>query len=234
MDRGTWASGGFGLEAASVTPWERRGELGTLKALWETFKGVATDPVNFFQRIEPEGQGHASFYVVAQMIGALGTLSVQLLVIALGGLAPAGPGGHPGIPPGLGPAVAGIVLVACLVFGPILLWIGFHVGSAIYHVLLVLTGAAERGFTATSRAFAYGTAPNMLGIIPFVGPMVGGVWSLVTVVIGLKEIHRTTYLRVILAVFLIPCLLCGGLFALVFLVLVSSVRSGMPSPVPGP
>jgi hypothetical protein len=62
---------------------------------------------------------------------------------------------------------------------------------------------ADNGFEATFRVVAYSQAAQVLGIIPFVGGWIGWIWQLIIQIIGFREIHETSYLRVILA-FVIP------------------------------
>jgi len=52
----------------------------------------------------------------------------------------------------------------------------------------------------------YSAAPLLLGIIPGIGPLLGGVWSIGLTVIGLKEAHRTRASAAMFAV-LVPILM---------------------------
>jgi hypothetical protein len=68
--------------------------------------------------------------------------------------------------------------------------------------LLVVRGG-ENGFEATFRVVSYSQATQIWGVIPFLGGFIGGLWIIIVQIIGLREIHETSYLRVILAL-LIP------------------------------
>ena len=50
---------------------------------------------------------------------------------------------------------------------------------------------------------AYSQASQVFGLIPFLGGVIGWFWQLVIRIIGLKKIHQTTYLKIVLA-FLLP------------------------------
>ncbi|NDV28342.1 zinc-ribbon domain-containing protein [Desulfovibrio sp. JC010] len=67
------------------------------------------------------------------------------------------------------------------------------------HVLLMIFGAGDRGFQATFRATTYSYAPMVLCIIPLVGDMVGALISMAISIIAYKNIHNTTYMRVVLS-----------------------------------
>ncbi len=67
------------------------------------------------------------------------------------------------------------------------------------HVLLMIFGAGERGFQATFRATTYSYAPIILCVIPLVGDMIGALISVAISIIAYKNIHNTTYMRVVLS-----------------------------------
>jgi len=52
----------------------------------------------------------------------------------------------------------------------------------------------------------YSAAPLLVGIIPGVGPLVGGAWSIVLTILGLKAAHRTQISAAMFAV-LVPILM---------------------------
>ncbi len=67
------------------------------------------------------------------------------------------------------------------------------------HILLMIFGAGDRGYEATFRATAYSYAPIVLCVIPFVGDMIGALVSMAISIIAYKNIHNTTYMRVVLS-----------------------------------
>ncbi|HEY7516630.1 MAG TPA: zinc ribbon domain-containing protein, partial [Vicinamibacteria bacterium] len=78
------------------TPWERRGEIGFLPALFETTKQVLLSPALFFRGM-PVGPGLADPLLYAVILGYAGVI-VQALYqaffhVALGSLLPRGFGG---------------------------------------------------------------------------------------------------------------------------------------------
>ncbi|RLB41297.1 MAG: hypothetical protein DRH12_08450, partial [Deltaproteobacteria bacterium] len=66
------------------------------------------------------------------------------------------------------------------------------------------------------RVVCFSQAVQVLGIVPLLGGWVAGIWQLVVQIIGLKEIHETSYFRVITA-FLIPVF---ALILLIFLIVI--------------
>jgi hypothetical protein len=97
----------------------------------------------------------------------------------------------------------GVILLIIMVIIPIL-WVAWiFVSSGITHLLLLIVRGGENGYEATLRVVSYSQATQVWSLIPFVGGTIGWIWQLVVQIIGLRNIHRTSYLRVIVA-FLIP------------------------------
>jgi hypothetical protein len=116
----------------------------------------------------------------------------------------------------------GIFLLAAIVLAPVMLIVGAFIGSGIYHLMLMLLGAARHPFETTFRVVTYSSgATSLLGIIPICGGLVGVIWQIVAIIIGLAEAQETTTGKAAVAV-LIPVLICcafiGSLvvFAFVF------------------
>jgi hypothetical protein len=93
-----------------------------------------------------------------------------------------------------------------LVFYPLLLILRLLVMTGIIHALLKLLRSGQSGPEATFRVLSYSAAPLLLGVIPFIGPIIGGVWSIGLTIIGLKQAHRTSFATASFAV-LIPILM---------------------------
>ena len=69
-------------------------------------------------------------------------------------------------------------------------------------MLLLVRGGKNR-FEATFRVVAYSEATAVWSILPFIGGLIGWVWMSIVLIIGLKEVHETSYLRIAVA-FSIP------------------------------
>ena len=97
----------------------------------------------------------------------------------------------------------GLIFLVSIVFIPIAIVVAMYISSGIWHLFLLLLKGADHGFEGTFRVVSYSQSAQIVSLIPFLGGWVSGIWQLVIQIIGLKEIHETTYLKVILA-FLIP------------------------------
>jgi|GEM_PF-615342 len=203
-------------------PFEQLDRYGFFHGVYMTIKLVLTAP-RLFYSVMPVGGGFSkplTFTILITM--------VQTFVQYFWGMT--------GLSTDLGPEeteqIAGVAGALAPIF-MLLLMPAFVAASqflltGFYHMLLSLMKAGNKGFEGTFRALAYSNTPIILGLFPMplqeieMGWMlIVGIWGLILTVIGLKNIHKTSYARVI-PVAIIPILLAMilGLLAL---------QSGMPS-----
>ena len=201
-------------------PWENRSELGLWQGIYKTFKAVLFSPEIFFRSltfkagiVEP-----LAFGTLVGSIGSMFGLFWQLLmwsglVLTYGESI-------------FGQFTIGVILLIIMVIIPIL-WVAWiFVSSGITHLLLLIVRGGENGYEATLRVVSYSQATQVWSLIPFVGGTIGWIWQLVVQIIGLRHIHRMSYLRVIVA-FLIPVAIIFLLGIVVVIGLVLFFRSSM-------
>ncbi|WP_415718409.1 zinc-ribbon domain-containing protein [Maridesulfovibrio sp.] len=94
---------------------------------------------------------------------------------------------------GTGPALISLLLYPLMLAGISFPLIGMT------HIMLMIFGAGDRGYQATFRATAYSYAPIILCVVPVVGDMIGALISVALSIIAYKNIHNTTYMRVVLS-----------------------------------
>ncbi len=192
----------------SPIPWEDP-DTGFPANLSRTWTSSMTDPVGFFGRLQPEAPlSRAVLYFLIMAVGAA-------LFSLLWGLA--------GSAPDLPPAAAGIVDVdprALQLFGfflsPFANLILLGLAAVAVHLCVRLFTNGNRSMTATTRIICYASGPALLSIVPWAGELLGWLWSVVLLAIGVREVHGTTTGRAALAV-LLPLLLAAGLTALAWL-----------------
>lgn len=177
--------------------WEKRSQLGFWAGIAQTLKAVLFTPAGFFRHL-PSRAGlrePLAFGLLAGTIGSMFGFFWQILMVA-GGMAFFGQSF-------LGRITVGLIFFILLLVIPLLVAAGLFVTSGIAHICLRLVGAGKSGFEATFRVMAYSQAAQTWGLIPFFGGWIGWIWRLVIQLIGLREIHRISYPRLILAA-LIP------------------------------
>lgn len=198
--------GGPPASTSPGLPWDR---AKSGNALIETAKGLITAPGRAFAEMREKGD-YASPILFAVIIGTVGAVINQIWNLVFGAsfvdMMPPEMQSQWGefMAPGVGSVVINIVLA------PLYVLIGLFIGSAIYHLFLLMVGGTKEstaGFEGTVRAVSYGSVANIAMIIPIVGSVVAVVWSIVLYVIGLSRVHHTSTGKALAAV-LLPLLLC--------------------------
>jgi hypothetical protein len=111
----------------------------------------------------------------------------------------------------LGEALVGHLNMSLIFFGiiiisPLFVIVVMFLTSAILHLLLLIVRGGKNGFEGTFRVVSYSQATQIWGVIPFLGGLIGGLWIIIVQIIGLREIHGTSYLRVPIALILLLAL----------------------------
>jgi hypothetical protein len=119
-------------------------------------------------------------------------------------------------------------------------FIGLFVGGAAIHLIGRIIGGWEEGFGQVLKVLVYSSTPAMLlGWIPVVG-VISGLWAIIILILGIRELYRISTVRAVIASFLsafnaitisivlltILVILVGGddvLGSLVFIVFISAL-----------
>jgi hypothetical protein len=196
-------------------PWEDAQSIGWGEAFKQTLMGSLFSPTEFFSKM-PTAGGIGLPLVYAVIVSTVGSVLGQLWMSLV-------------IPSqGSGGLVSSFIWsLLTTPFGAV---IGLFINAGVVHVCLMIVGAAYSGFEGTFRAISYAQSGYLLAAapIPMLGLLVGAVWTLVLVVIGLREAHETTTGKALLAV-LLPIILCCGIamFMAFSLGLMGSMMQGM-------
>jgi hypothetical protein len=104
--------------------------------------------------------------------------------------------------------------LANVVILPFAVTVGLFIWSGILHLILIIFGWNKENYESSFRLVAYSDGPSFFKIIPIVGDIVSVVWQVVLVIIGIREVHKTTTGKAVLVV-LLPllafCLCCCGI-----------------------
>lgn len=184
-------------EKRDATPWERRLQLGLWKGIKQTIKSVLFSPKNMFSSMPVRGgwRDPLAFGLLVGSISSMLAFFWEFLIANSGLLKPFG---------GVSISLSSPIIFLILIFlSPILVGISVFISSLIIHLLLLLVRAGNNRFEATFRVVAYSQATRIWSLLPFIGSPIGWVWRSIVQIIGLKEAHETSYLRIIVA-FSIP------------------------------
>ncbi|MFH1479789.1 MAG: YIP1 family protein [Pseudomonadota bacterium] len=180
-----------------ASPWENRSEFGLWQGIYRTCKWVLFSPRTFFSHLTVKG-GMGEPLTFGVLLGSLGTMFSffwQFLIMS-GSLLSSGD--NP-----FGQAGASLIFLGILVISPLLVLTSLLCTSVICHLLLLMVKGGKNGFQATFRVISFTMATQILGLVPIIGGFAGLIWWCSVQVIGLKEIHETSYGRLFVA-FLIP------------------------------
>lgn len=187
------------------TPWERRHELGKVRALKETVGLVFGSPQKLLARTDwTRADGLLSLYfwvaVVPQWVGAvlswlLSNPGEQLeqmktLYASLG--QPEVAQALETLAPWIEFAASPAMLGAMLVFVPFSAFLTLYLLAGVTHLVLLATGRASGGWNATLKVFVYASCPVVLAVVPSCGMPLAMLWSTVLQVLGLAPAHRIT------------------------------------------
>jgi len=184
----------------SDVPWENLAEHGFFRGLWATIAAATFRPREFF-RTMPTGGGIAkpvSFYILLSMFStAAQTVWFGLFLDTLSQII--------AIPPEIAQylrfnLVQDIVGIAVLT--PAVSILRIFLFSGLMHLGLRTMNSAAGGFNGTLRAIAYTNATSIFNLVPLVGMFIDLFWWMAVFLIALKETHRSTFGRVILAIHL--------------------------------
>ena len=185
-------------------PWED-GTQPFTQRLIDTIKSVVTEPVAFYQRLKPSTGDWIKPYLFALICGYVGGIAGAVYSTLFSfGMASFMPSSMRGM--GL---FSGTSIVMTLIITPFTVAIGLLIGTLLFHLLLSIFGGASQGIEATYRTIAYAYTSSLAGVIPFLGGLIQFFWVLFLMIVGLREVHKTTTGKAAAAV-LIPVLVCAA------------------------
>ena len=188
-------------------PWEDRSGPGTWQGIYQTFKAVLFSPERLFGTMTVKG-GIREPLAFGLLFGSVGTMLGFFwnFLIMSASLTDIGYGLF-------GEFTLSLIFLGIIIISPIFVIIKIFISSWILHLSLLTVRGGKNGFEASFRVISYSQATQVLDFVPLIGGFIGFLWILIVQIIGLREIHETSYLRVIIA-FLIP-------LALIFLIVVA-------------
>lgn len=199
-------------EQERYTPWEDKGKLGFFGSLFETWKESVFNPTKFYRRMPIKGGiGNPLLYgLILAFIGFIFQMMYEQLFAQL-----------------FDPSrwyhyfddmfesdfdafryqLESIYTLVAIIIFPFIVTAWLFVWSGITHLVLTIFGWRKEEYEASFRLIAYSEGPSFFLVVPFIGGLISIIWQLVLVIIGVKEVHRTTTGQALIVVFL-PTILC--------------------------
>ncbi len=165
---------------------------------YEKVKGLLLEPSKTFDALKEEPLDGAIKYYIC--IAAIYSALFALLLGFAGSLFGSMMGfGNLGMMMGAGAGI-GVAITFFVIF-MIMAIAGAFIGGAIFHIFVYIAGG-RKGMTQTIKAGMYGSTASLLfGWLPIIN-MIAVIWSLVTEIIGIRQLHEITTGRAILAMVL--------------------------------
>jgi len=193
------------------TPWEARETEGFFGGLINTLKSALFTPTEFFRKMSVTG-GLTDPLLYALITGMAGMMISYFWQVLLQGTI------QNFMPPEFRGAAGydmfqglGIAVLAGL--SPFMIIFGLFVAVGIIHLFLLMVKGSRHGFEGTFRVVSYSYGANIFQAIPFCGSLIALVWTIVLVIIGLKESQETSGGKAAFAA-LFPIVLCCAVVAI--------------------
>jgi hypothetical protein len=187
----------------------------------EKIKGFLLKPVETFRNVRDEEISLTIGYFIVLLvfygllsgiISALGVMRNPIPSMLNLGLGQAGP----------------IITFFTVFFTVIIVWLFLLLIWGLWLHLWVYVVGGRKEVWQTEKAVLYGTTPFLLiGWIPVIGLVLGGLWSIILQILGIRELHEISTTKAILAL-VIPFVIIFIIFVLILAWLVIAVvSSGM-------
>ncbi len=193
-------------------PWES-GE-GFVGAFFKTVRDSLFSPTKFFKKIS-FGEGYWAPLIYALIVGIIGNgcaiLWIWLFMAQF-------------LPMDRLPFQYSLSILQMIIPLPFQQAIAIFIGSAIIHLCLMIVRGNTHGYKTTFRAISYSYSGYLFGIIPFIGLIIGGIYTFILTIIGVREGHEISTGKAVLAV-LLPAIVIFGLIFIAILVAMMFVGS---------
>jgi hypothetical protein len=174
-------------------PWDRREELGTFQAWWQTFRESMMKPDDFFARAA-HGLPSNPPFLFAMICGWLAQIGSSVISLAMNE--------RPGM----------IIINFFMV--PVGVLLSVYVGGGIAHLFAKMFGGTGN-YAMTCRCWGYCHSAGALGLVPGLGTLAGAVWAIVLEIYAVKHAQRISggkaAAAVLLPVGILLALCCVGL-----------------------
>ena len=187
-------------------PWENLRQAGWFRGFFSTIHMVMFNSAFFYSHITERGSLTPS-YLFMLLLGYITLLCSSLWVQALNAFM------GEATAPLLTPAFA---LPTLLLLTPVYLGALQIVTATLIQSILRLSTSEKGQFPLIFKMLGYAFAPLVLSVIPFVGPVAGGVWFFFSLVTGCRVALGLSWVQLAPAL-LLPLALVGGCVALLFM-----------------
>ena len=203
-------------ELFTASPWEKRSELGILPGIYKTFISVLFSPREFFSNMTSDG-GIREPMAFGLLFGSLGTmfgifwqfLIMSGRILTISNFLPDS-------------YSINLLFLGIIIISPLFVLLNMFITGGIIHLCLLIVRGGRSGFKGTFRVVAFSQSTKVLSFVPLIGGLIGWFWHVIVLIIGIRKIHKNTYLRSVFAVLI--TLILKGIMLLPFYILQSIIR----------
>jgi hypothetical protein len=208
------------LSPAIAFPWPPSEGESIVAAFMTTWRESAFRPSRFFADMPPTQRiGPSLLYFLALGIIVAAIKLFWSLVLQA-------PETDDAAVPNALAALRSISPIIGFLISPLMQLMILFVSAAVTQVMLLLLVPQRGPYARTVRMYCYTYSPALFTVVPYVGVLVAGIWSLVIAIIAAREVHRTTTGRAIAVILLPTFLVLILLIVLMFVVLASVMMAG--------
>lgn len=173
--------------------WEYRSETGRLNSLFLTWQQSLFMPLRFFRclRVTADYRSPLLYGLFWALMGLAGGVAWRIMLLIYPTIS-AFLAGKP-LELSLQLSPKHIVIAGLALLSPLFVFVMLLGACVIYHIFVLASTRRHAGFRGTLRVICYSTGTNIFYFVPLLGVLVGGIWQLVLVTVGLKEVHGVSF-----------------------------------------
>ena len=193
-------------------PWEHAERYGIFGSMFQTLARVMFRAPEFFSTIHSQSSTlrPTTFYA---LLGLFQTLCLQIWLSTFDNIDLLGPG--------VQESVASFSAPMTIIMSPFISVFQLLLFTAFLYLAIRITNPEQADYNLLLRVIAYAYAPTILSIVPYIGPLIGLIWFVVNIFVGVKYALRLTWQRTILAL--------SPIFLLWLFIIISSLSHNFAS-----
>lgn len=184
----------------NAIPWENPAECGWFKGFMSTVHGVMFRGPDFFAHLPAHGSlspGYLFFLILGYMTILSSIAWSQALAALL---------------PDVAQVLAGrVALPVLLLLAPIALGLMLLFVTGCIRIILLAFAPEKSEFSLVYRLVSYSVAPFVLSVVPFVGPVVGALWFVASLITGCRNALKLSWKLSVFTPLPPAAMLLGGL-----------------------
>ena len=173
-------------------PWEHPERYGIIGSLFQTIVRVMFRAPGFFSTIHSQSSAlrPITFYA---LLGLFQALCLQIWISTFADVEAVFSN------PIIQESISQFSTPMTLIISPFLSVFQLLLFSAFFYLAIRITNPEHANYNLIIRIISYAYAPTVLSIVPYIGPLIGLIWFVFNIFVGVKYALRLTWQRTVLA-----------------------------------